>query len=180
MTIASGIINEMRHEAQTTRRFLNEIPESRLAWRPHEKSHTLGTLAMHIATIPANVSAMGSMDDAPLPDMDAAFRRPAGKQEILDAFENSLCEAVRTLEGIDDARMRATFRIVAGGRVLLTLPRLDFYRSILLNHLYHHRGQLGVYLRLVGAKVPSAYGPSGDEMPPGMESTHNELHASHA
>ncbi len=162
MTIAADIVAEMRHEAQTTRRFLEAIPESGLAWRPHDKSHTLGALAMHIATIPAGVAAMASADEASPPDMDEMFRQPRGREEILNAFETSLSEGVRTIESLSDARMRATFRILADGHELMAMPRVAFFRSILLNHLYHHRGQLGVYLRLVGAKVPSAYGPSGD------------------
>jgi uncharacterized damage-inducible protein DinB len=71
----------------------------------------------------------------------------------------------QTLPTIDDGRMRDTFRMVQDGRTLMSLPRAAFLRNVMLNHWYHHRGQLGVYLRLLGAAVPSSYGPSGDEMP---------------
>jgi uncharacterized damage-inducible protein DinB len=71
----------------------------------------------------------------------------------------------QTLPTLDDSRMSDTFRVTQGGQVVMAVPRAAFLRSIMLNHWYHHRGQLGVYLRLLGASVPSSYGPSGDELP---------------
>ena len=90
-------------------------------------------------------------------------RLPNGSASTLDATSAAFLR--QTLPAIKDDRMRATFRMVHGGRTLMALPRAAFLRSTMLNHWYHHRGQLGVYLRLLGATVPSSYGPSGDEMP---------------
>jgi uncharacterized damage-inducible protein DinB len=82
---------------------------------------------------------------------------------VLDLLDRSAASVRQTLPSVDDERMRETFRVVQSGRTLMSLPRADFLRSIMLNHWYHHRGQFGVYLRLVGALVPSSYGPSADE-----------------
>jgi len=100
------------------------------------------------------------------PNFENGMAQPSSKREIIEAFESSLAEARRNLSSLDDERMVATWRMSLGeGVPALEMPRAAMLRSILLNHLYHHRGQLGVYLRLLGASVPSAYGPSGDEMP---------------
>lgn len=90
---------------------------------------------------------------------------------MLTTHDAGIPRAVATLAALNDERMMAPWHFVDGEEILMTIPRMGVVRTILLNHLYHHRGQLGVYLRLLGAKVPSAYGPSGDEMPPQFEST---------
>jgi uncharacterized damage-inducible protein DinB len=91
--------------------------------------------------------------------------QPASLREVLDTLDRSAAFVRQTLPTIDDSRMRAAFTVVRDGRTLMSMPRALFLRNVLLNHWYHHRGQFGVYLRLVGAKVPSSYGPSGDESP---------------
>jgi len=81
------------------------------------------------------------------------------------ALENTIVTVRKVLPAIDDAKMTQTLPAVSNGQVVLTMPRVAFLRSIMFNHVYHHRGQFGVYLRLLGAQVPAAYGPSGDEVP---------------
>jgi uncharacterized damage-inducible protein DinB len=163
--IATAFLAEFEQELGATRKFLERVPAERLAWRPHEKSMTVGQLALHIAQTPAGVLRLSLTDEAAPPDFSAGRPQPATLREILDALDQSAAYLRQTLPTIDDGRMRETFRMVLGGRTLMALPRAAFLRNVMLNHWYHHRGQLGVYLRLLGAAVPSSYGPSGDEMP---------------
>jgi uncharacterized damage-inducible protein DinB len=163
--IATSLLAEFEQELGTTRKFLERVPEERLTWRPHEKSMTAGQLALHIAQSPAGVLRLSEPDEATPPDFTRERPQPATLQAVLDALDQSALYLRQKLPALDDSRMRETFRVVQGGRTLMSLPRAAFLRSIMLNHWYHHRGQLGVYLRLLGASVPSSYGPSGDEMP---------------
>lgn len=163
--IAQAILDEFERELGTTRKFLERMPAERLTWRPHEKSMTAGQLALHIAQSPEGVIRLTLADEATAPDFSKERPQPASPREVLDTLDRSAAFVRQTLPTIDDARMRDTFTVVRDGRTLMSLPRALFLRNILLNHWYHHRGQFGVYLRLVGAKVPSSYGPSGDESP---------------
>jgi uncharacterized damage-inducible protein DinB len=163
--IAMSLLAEFEHELGTTRRFLERVPEGRLTWRPHEKSMTVGQLALHIAQVPEGVLRLSEPDEAPAPDFSVGRPQPETLREVLDALDRSAAHVRQVLPAINDSRMRSMFTVVQGGRKLLSLPRMSFLRSIMLNHWYHHRGQLGVYLRLLGTTVPSSYGPSGDEAP---------------
>jgi uncharacterized damage-inducible protein DinB len=163
MSIAHAMLGEFEHEAQITRRFLERVPPDRLGWKPHEKSHTAGALALHIANVLGSVVRSALVDESPLPDFAALFRQPATVQEILSGHEKSVQTVREILPTLDDARLMTNWSAMLDGKPVLTLPRVMFLRSIMLNHWIHHRGQLGVYLRLVGAKVPASYGPSGDE-----------------
>ena len=164
-TIARAILDEFERELITTRTFIERVPDDRLTWRPHEKSMTAGQLALHIAQTLDGVVGFALPDEATAPDFGAERPQPASVREVLEALESGAAYVRQTLPTLDDARMRADFTILRDGRTLMSLPRALFLRNILLNHVYHHRGQLGVYLRLVGAKVPPSYGPSGDESP---------------
>lgn len=163
--IATAMLAEFEQELATTRRFLERVPEDKLGWRPHEKSMTAGELALHIAEAPEGVLRLCEPDEAEAPNFSGGRPQPQSLREVMVALERSASFVREQLPAIDDARMRETFRVTQGGKPLVSFPRVGFLRSILLNHWYHHRGQLGVYLRLLGASVPSSYGPSGDEMP---------------
>jgi uncharacterized damage-inducible protein DinB len=154
--IASSLLAEFEQELGTTRKFLERVPEERLTWRPHDKSMTAGQLALHIAQAPEGVFRLSEPDEAPVPNVGGERPQPGTLREVLDALDHSAAYLRQALPTMDDSRMRDT---------LMSLPRAAFLRSIMLNHWYHHRGQLGVYLRLLGTAVPSSYGPSGDEMP---------------
>ena len=163
--VAGVLLAEFEAELATTRRFLERVPAAKLAWRPHEKSMTAGQLALHVAQVPLGVLGMATRDEAPPPNFDKGREQPRTVPEVLEALDRSAAFVRQTLPTIDDRRMGETFKVVAGGRTLIAMPRAAFLRSIMLNHWYHHRGQLGVYLRLLGAPVPASYGPSGDESP---------------
>lgn len=161
--LAQAMLDEFERELPTTRKFLERLPEDRLTWKPHEKSMTAGQLALHIAQSLQGVVRLSLEDEAAPPDFSAGPPQPQSKREVLEALDAGAAYVRRVLPTIDDERMRRTFRVVREGETMLAMPRIDFLRAILLNHWYHHRGQFGVYLRLMGAKVPSSYGPSGDE-----------------
>jgi len=161
---AKALIAELEQESAATRRVLERVPADKLAWRPHAKSMTLGQLAQHVAGIPGYVSKMAESDG-----FDAATR--AGKEPAkaeratgrLTQLDESLAGARAFLSGLDEEKALAPWRLSYGEREVFTVPRLGMVRSMLLNHWYHHRGQLTVYLRLLDVPVPAVYGRSADE-----------------
>jgi uncharacterized damage-inducible protein DinB len=164
MNLIDGLLAELEQEAQTTRRVLERIPEAHLTWRPHPKSMSLGQLALHVATVPGNVAELAAMDIVPEPSKFIQ-PQPATTAELAPALTESVAKARHALGHFDDAKMGATWRLQDRGRDILTMPRVAFVRAIMLNHWYHHRGQLLVYLRLLNQSVPSVYGPTADENP---------------
>jgi uncharacterized damage-inducible protein DinB len=164
MNIIDGLLAELEQEAATTRRVLERIPQEHLSWKPHPKSMSLGQLALHVATVPGLVAEIAAVDTVLTPN---AFIQPeaATAAELVPALAESVAKAKRLLGTYDDAKMTATWRLQREGRELLTMPRVAFVRAIMLNHWYHHRGQLLVYLRLLNLPVPSVYGPTADENP---------------
>jgi uncharacterized damage-inducible protein DinB len=163
MAIVDSILMELDQEAKTTQRVLERIPEDKLAWKPHAKSYSLGQLGFHIARGQGFLSDAVSKDTFEIGNM--VQPEPKNKQEILDTFAQGTASAKQTLAKLDDAKIMAIWTATRNGKVLMSVPRIGFIRAIVLNHFYHHRGQLSVYLRLLDVSVPSIYGPSADENP---------------
>ena len=163
MSIANALLSELEQEAQTTRRVLERVPHAHLAWKPHPKSMSLGQLALHVATVPGLVAEFAARDSMERP----RFVQPeaAAASELVPTLTSSVAKAKEHLGGMDDAAMTATWRLMSGGRELMSMPRAAFARAVMLNHWYHHREQLLVYLRLLDVPVPSVYGPTADEDP---------------
>ena len=164
MAIVDGLLQELDQETQTTRRVLERVPGDQLDWRPAPKSRTLGQLALHIAQVPGAVAEFVA---APQPVQAPQFTDPSPQSaaELLPTLEASVARAKELLRGMDDAAVTAPFIMMNGNRQLMSLPRVAMLRAIMLNHWYHHRGQLTVYLRLLGVALPSVYGPTADENP---------------
>jgi uncharacterized damage-inducible protein DinB len=162
--LMDAMLQELEQEAQTTKRVLERVPNDRLSWRPHAKSRTLGELALHIATVPGAVAELSLKSPAQAPDFGSE-PSPASTSELLSALDNSIAQAKKALGGMDDRTATETWRLMRGDRELFAIPRIAFLRSIMLNHWYHHRGQLSVYLRELNVPVPSIYGPTADENP---------------
>jgi uncharacterized damage-inducible protein DinB len=164
MTLTEGLLLELEQEAETTRRVLERVPEAQLAWRPHPKARTLGELAMHVATVPG---AVAEMIASPSPAQVPQFTDPVAHSasELVPALEQSIVKAKAALSDMNDSKAMETWRMVQGERELFALPRVSLLRSVMLNHWYHHRGQLSVYLRELDVPIPSIYGPSADENP---------------
>lgn len=164
-TMLAPMLEEFREEAITTRRVLERIPGDKLAWKPHAKSMSLGQLAWHIATVPGGVARLAQLER-----FDASQRKfdvpsPKSVEEILTAFDESVREADGCLQAMTDQQAEARWRLMRNDTELLNWPRIGLVRRIMLNHWYHHRGQLSVYLRFLDVPVPVIYGRSADEDP---------------
>jgi len=158
-------MQEFREEVAITRRVLNRVPESKLTWKPHAKSMTLGQLAWHIATMPGSLSQLVQQESFDLSKASFVPPQPKSLEEILTAYEQSVRDGEQSLESMTDDRAKGPWRLERNGKEIFTKPRFSVMRSIMLNHWYHHRGQLSVYLRLLEVPVPAIYGPSADEGP---------------
>ena len=164
MKMIDVLLAEMDQEAQSTARVLERVPQAQLSWRPHAKSMSLGQLALHVATIPGNVAELASL--ATIPEPPAFIQAEAATAaELVPALKASLAKARAVLGGMDDAKLMETWRLMSGNKELMALPRAAVIRMIMLNHWYHHRGQLLVYLRMHNVPLPSVYGPTADENP---------------
>jgi uncharacterized damage-inducible protein DinB len=163
MSKVDAFIAEFDREAATTRKLLERLPDDKMEWKPHEKSSTLGRLAMHIVMLPGRLAEAATKDDfsfGPNPGKDIVTR-----QDVLEAFDASIAKVHEFLPQISDERLLDRWTAKMGDKVVIDTPRIGVVRTMLLNHMYHHRGQLSVYMRLLEIPVPSIYGPSADENP---------------
>ena len=160
-----AMIGELKREGDTARRILERVPEGELSWRPHAKSMTLGQLALHVATIPANLSQMAALDSFDAANANFDSPQPGSKAEILAGLDAALDSASAYLSSLTNDAGDATWRLTLHGTEVFAVPRIVLLRSFLMNHWHHHRGQLTVYLRLLDVPVPVIYGRSADENP---------------
>lgn len=161
MSISQALLPEFDHEMGTARRCIERVPEDKYGWKPHEKSMAMGQLASHIAEMPS-WGVAGLQQDS----LDMGGYKPfnaASKKELLDAFDKNVAAAREAIAGASDATYMQSWSLTAGGKELLSMPKIAVVRSFVLNHIIHHRGQLSVYLRENNVPVPSIYGPSADE-----------------
>ena len=163
--VMEPIAKEIQKEAATTRRVLERVPGDKLAWKPHRKSMTLGQLAIHVATIPGNASKLVQQDGFEVSRANFEPPHPASVREILSALDTSMRAAEEFLDGMSESAAMANWRLTSNGKEVFAMPRIEWMRSVMLNHWYHHRGQLSVYLRLLDVPVPVIYGRSADENP---------------
>ena len=163
MKMIDALLAEMDQEAQATARVLERVPQSKLAWKPHPKSMSLGQLALHVATVPGIVAELAAKDVSTPSSFVQA--EATSTEELLPALHASTARARQLLGHLDDQAMTSTWKLMNGDQELLSMPRVAFIRAIMLNHWYHHRGQMQVYLRLNDIPVPSVYGPTADENP---------------
>jgi uncharacterized damage-inducible protein DinB len=126
---------------------------------------TLGQLGLHLAGLPGSFARLGRLDGLDAATVDFTPKMPQSKDEILATWESSLADAKDFLGGLDEAGANAPWRLSLGERELAKMPRHELVRDLMLNHSYHHRGQLSVYLRLLDVPVPATYGNSADENP---------------
>jgi uncharacterized damage-inducible protein DinB len=165
MALIDGMLRELEDEAVTTRRVLERVPDDRLGWRPHPKARTLGELALHVAIVPGGVAQLVASPSPAQVPQGGQDPSPTSSSELIPALDQSIATAKQVLGGMDDMALTATWRMANGERELFATTRAAMLRSIMLNHWYHHRGQLTVYLRELGVPVPSIYGPTADENP---------------
>lgn len=165
MAIKDALLPEYDHEMGTTRRLLERVPEEDFAWKPHDKSMSLGQLSGHLAHIPTWCSAVleKSVFDLASAGDDARPTQPASRAALLQEFDAKVSAARGCLALRTDAEMLSPWTLKNGGHEIFTLPRISAVRSFVMNHSIHHRGQLSVYLRLRNVPLPCIYGPTADE-----------------
>ncbi len=162
MAISAALLPEFDHEMANTRRTLERVPEDKLAWKPHEKSMTLGRLTGHLSELPGwGVYTL----ERDFVDLAQGGQGAVAKsrQEALDMFDKGVAALRAALAQANDEHLMKPWTLRIGEQVIMTLPRIGVLRAMILNHSIHHRAQLGVYLRLNDVPVPSIYGPSADE-----------------
>ena len=159
------MLNELRQEAETTKRLLDGIPANKLDWRPHPKSMSLGQLALHVASIPGDLTRLALLDQFDAANANLEPATPEPKAIVMSALDKGLSEASEYLTSLSPDAAVAPWRLTLRGSEVFSMPRAVMLRNLLLNHWYHHRGQLSVYLRLLDVPVPVIYGRSADEIP---------------
>ncbi len=169
MKISETLLPEFDQETANTRKTLERVPEDKFAWKPHEKSMTLGRLAMHVAELPSwGIEALtkDSIDIAPPGAPPYQPQAATSRQQLLELFDQHTKRLREAIADASDEQFGQPWTLLAGGKAVFTLPRGAVLRSMVLNHGVHHRAQLGVYLRLNDIPVPATYGPSADEQNP--------------
>ncbi|HXC03539.1 MAG TPA: DinB family protein [Bacteroidia bacterium] len=157
-----GLLNELKHEAATTRKILAAVPADKKTYKPHEKSMVLEGLAKHIAELPTWVTVTLKQDV-----LDFAKPYPKAPEfttteALLARFDHNIAEAIDTLENINEEEFFKDWTMRNGEKVFFTLPKVAVLRNMVYNHTVHHRAQLGVYLRLLEIPLPNSYGPTAD------------------
>ncbi len=166
MSYAETLLPEFDHEMASTRKVLERIPEDKLDWKAHPKSHTIGWNANHVADLPnwlVVTLTKPSLDIAPVGGQPYQLPKLATRQEILDLFDRNVAAARQAIMTVKDEDVGKMWSLERAGQPIFTMPRAAVVRSVVLNHLIHHRAHLCVYLRLNDIPVPGMYGPSGDE-----------------
>ncbi len=166
MSWNEALLPEFDEEMAHTRKSLERVPEDKLNWKPHEKSTPMGRLAVHLALLPSWAKTTIEQDSFDIqPPGASPYQMPTAnsRKEILAMFDKNVTEARAAIAKASDAHMAKTWTLLYSGKTVFSMPRLAVLRASVMNHMIHHRAQLGVYLRLNNLPVPSIYGPSADE-----------------
>jgi uncharacterized damage-inducible protein DinB len=162
MTIPELFLQEFDEEIPSTRKMLERVPETSFSWKPHEKSMTLGRLASHVAELPARCATIITTESFVRQPGTAPFLA-SSSAEILEKFDTVSAEARKALANLREDQLPVIWTIKMGDRTIASLPRVMALRRVFMNHLIHHRAQLGVFLRLLDVPIPGMYGPSADD-----------------
>lgn len=166
MPMNVALLPEYDQEMANLRKTLERLPDDKLAWAPHPKSMTMGHLAKHVADLPKWAAMTFDRDALDLAPGGKEMERPAppkSRAEVLEQFDKNVIEGRAAIANADDEKMLSNWSLQHNGQNLFTMPKITVLRTWVLNHMVHHRAQLGVYLRLNDVAVPSIYGPSADE-----------------
>ncbi|MBP1771464.1 MAG: DinB superfamily protein [Holophagaceae bacterium] len=166
MSLSQALLPEFTQEMAGLRRVIERIPAGRMDYKPHAKCFSLGDLANHLVEIPGWTVSTLTMDELDLSDPDLVAKRPAPSQDaagLLRTLDAGVEKALAVLAQTSDATFGENWTLKNEGQALFTMPRATVLRSFVLNHVIHHRAQLGLYLRLLEVPVPALYGPSADE-----------------
>jgi uncharacterized damage-inducible protein DinB len=160
--ISESLIAELKQEAIATRKMLELVPLEKSDWKPHEKSMSIGRLTSHVAELPTWISYTADQDELDFKKIDYKPFVPESNSDLLSFFDKNVKNAVKSLENCSDEDMRKNWTLRSGEQIYFTMPRVSVMRSMNMNHLVHHRGQLSVYLRLLNIALPGVYGPTAD------------------
>lgn len=163
MSIAQSLLPEFEYEMANTRKTLERVPEDKLEYKPDPRSMPLGRLAGHIAEMVNWGAVTLQTESLNLDGGDFKPFAPSTRQELLAEFDKNVAAARSELEKATDPQMMQTWSLIFGGKPMMSMPRVAVIRSMVLNHIIHHRAQLTVYFRVNGVPVPALYGPSADE-----------------
>jgi uncharacterized damage-inducible protein DinB len=166
MNIGDILLLDFDQEMLNTRKMLERVPVNKSDWKPHNKSMTMGRLAGHIAELPGFAMRIMDQDSLDLATMHSEGYQPfipTSKNELLNKFDNNTAEVRKALAAANDQHLTKIWTMLLGGKTIVSIPRMSAVRNTCLNHLIHHRAQLGVYLRLNDIPLPALYGPSADE-----------------
>jgi uncharacterized damage-inducible protein DinB len=156
------ILAELTHEMATTRRLLERAPDTKFGWKPHDKSMTLGRLTGHIAELPGWIATIVDKPGFDFAGGEYKPFAPTSTTDLLTTFDKHVAVAAEALKPLTDTALMESWRLTKQGQLIMEMPRIGVARTLLLNHIIHHRGQLSVYLRLLNVPLPSIYGPSAD------------------
>jgi uncharacterized damage-inducible protein DinB len=160
--ISESLIAELKQEAISTRKMLELVPLEKSDWKPHEKSMSIGRLTSHVAELPTWISYTADQDELDFKKIDYKPFVPESNSDLLSFFDKNVKNAVKSLENCSNEDMRKNWTLRSGEQIYFTMPRVSVMRSMNMNHLVHHRGQLSVYLRLLNIALPGVYGPTAD------------------
>ena len=166
MALRDALLPEFEHEMETTRKTLERVPEDRVDWKPHSTSMAMGRLAGHIAEMAGFVASTFQSDSFDFAPPGGAPMQPTtmtSRKQLLELFDKNVAAAKAAISKASDEELYRTWTLLNGGKTFFAMPRIQVLRSMILNHMIHHRGQLSVYLRMNQVPIPSIYGPSGDE-----------------
>jgi uncharacterized damage-inducible protein DinB len=163
MSIAELLLQTFDHETKATHRLLEQIPEGKVEFKPHDKSMPMGRLAVHVATLPRFLITILTTPSLDLSSMKWPPMVFESRAKLLSEFEALIAEARQDLAGATDEQLNQHWRMTWGEKVIADEPRSLLYYTMFLNHMVHHRAQLGVYLRLNDLPVPALYGPTADD-----------------
>ena len=162
MSIAQSLLPEFDNEMANTRKMLERIPENKLDYKPDPKSMAMGRLASHIVEMVGWLKEIIEQPSIDIPP-DAKAYVASSRKELLEKLDQNVATSRAALAGVSDQAMMQEWSLKFGGNTMFSMPRAAVIRSMIMNHVIHHRAQLRVYYRLNGVPVPGMYGPSADE-----------------
>src|ERR1041384_5060519 len=165
MKLTEFFLNELEREVDRSRRALEQVPDGKYDWKPHERSMIFGYLADMVATMPSWLAMQVKRDELDIAPKDGSSMKQAPKETsaaLVEALDKSAADCRAALEETTDEHLKTSWKLLAGGHVVMESPRDEVIQDT-FNHWAHHRGQMTVYLRLMGAKVPALFGPSADD-----------------
>ena len=163
MPIRDILLPEFDQEMANTRKMLERVPEDRLNFQPHERSWKLDHLVGHVADLPSWITETMRVQVLEMEPGQFTPFEPKSREELLDHFDKNVSEARAALASATDEQLNAEWTMKWAGKTVMTMPRYNVLRSVVLNHLIHHRAQVGMYLRLMNVAIPGMYGASADE-----------------